>query len=258
MEEGVPRLLDLAKRTGVKFTFFVNYGRSIDRWQTFFASTGRTIENASGIKKKMSISAKLGKRDVLRTVLLNPRVGASHVNILRRAHDEGHELGLHGGGNHGTWQRAGAHVGRPQLIEWIEPVLALHRSLVGTGGGFASPGAVAQEALYPLLVDLGFDYVSDLMDSNALHPFKESAGIWQIPVTAQFDSVPIIEHFRALHWDDNSLIEEILRWANNVQLRTLYGHPVWEGYRDLALFERVVERLKDAGHTFLPYREAIP
>lgn len=257
LEKGVPRLLELARHNGARFTFFVNYGRSIDRYQTFFANAGRTIENASGIRKKMPVSAKLGARDVLRTVLLNPRVGASHVEILRRAQDEGHELGLHGGVNHGTWQRAGALAERDQLVAWIEPVLALHRSLAGNGGGFASPGAVAQEALYPLLADYGFEYVSDLMDADAHSPFKEPAGIWQIPVAAQFDSVPLIEHYRALGWDNDTIIAEIMKWTSNAQLCTYYGHPVWEGYRDFALFESLVERWKDCGHTVRPYCEAI-
>ncbi|MBV8632979.1 MAG: hypothetical protein JO002_00670, partial [Burkholderiaceae bacterium] len=98
----MPRLLELGRRTGARFTFFVNYGRSIDRWQTFVGSAGRTVENASGGHRKMPVAAKLGMRDVARTILFNPRVGARHADVLRRARDEGHEIGLHGGLNHGT------------------------------------------------------------------------------------------------------------------------------------------------------------
>lgn len=253
----MPRLLDIGKRTGARFTFFVNYGRSIDRWQTFFASTGRTAENASGVRKKMPVSAKLGKRDVLRTILLNPKVGASQVDLLRRARDEGHEIGLHGGTNHGTWQRAGAQADRAQLTRWIEPVLALHRSLAGPSGGFASPGAVAQEALYPLLADYGFKYVSDSMDSSAQQLFKEKVGLWHVPVAAHFETIPLIEHYRALGWNDDAIIAEVMRWSSQSPLRTYYAHPNWEGYRDIALFERLVERWKDAGYTLRPYCEAI-
>jgi peptidoglycan/xylan/chitin deacetylase (PgdA/CDA1 family) len=257
MEKGVPRLLDIGKRTGARFTFFVNYGRSIDRWQTFFASVGRTAENACGARKKMPILAKLGMRDVLRTIFLNPKVGASQVDLLRRAGDEGHEIGLHGGVNHGTWQRAGALADRTQLTQWIEPMLALHRSLAGHGGGFASPGEVAQEMLYPLLADYGFHYVSDLMDSQAQQPFKEKAGLWHIPVAAQFETVPLIEHYRALGWNDDTIIAEVMKWSSQSPLRTYYAHPNWEGYRDLAIFERLVERWKEAGYTLRPYCEAI-
>lgn len=255
MEQGVPRLLELAERLGVGFTFFVNLGRSIDRNEVFYRSASRTVDNVRGGSKKISVLKKLGVMDTLRTLLFNPEVGSRRHDLLRQLVTSGHELGLHGGGNHGTWQRTGSDADSSKFEAWLMEKLSEYRSLIPQGGGFASPGAAANDQLYPVLQHEGFTYSSD--DFSVREIYQRHNGLWELPVTAHFDTVPCIEHYRAAGCGDGEIEERLMTWARETPLRTFYGHPVWEGYRDQRLFEHILRKWLDNGFHIRPYGEAL-
>jgi peptidoglycan/xylan/chitin deacetylase (PgdA/CDA1 family) len=255
IEKGVPRLLDMAQRLGVRFTFFVNLGRSIDRREVFYGSPSKTVGNVLGEVQKIGALKKLGLIDILRTVIVNPEIGLGHRDILMRLVDEGHELGLHGGGNHGTWQRRGKNANSKMFSSWIDEVMSDYRAIVPAGGGFASPGAVANSDLPYVLQDKGFVYSSDDFKSQQI--YRHTCGLWEIPVTACYGTVPLIEHFKALGHDADFIVTQANKWAKNTPLKTFYGHPVWEGYRDADLFECILNSWLDDGYRICPYGEAI-
>lgn len=100
LREGVPTLLDLFKRLGVRATFYVAMGP--DR-------SGRAVFNLfrPGFASKMvrtGAPSLYGWRTMLYgTLLPSPLIGAGHLDLLKRIRDEGHELGPHGW-NHRRWQ----------------------------------------------------------------------------------------------------------------------------------------------------------
>lgn len=105
ISEGVPNLLSMAHREGIRLSFFCNMGHAVSRKELIRKSLSslrpaRTLRTTA----KLPASVKLDHREILRTLIFNPNVGASHQAILRQAMDDGHDVGLHGGTNHGAWQ----------------------------------------------------------------------------------------------------------------------------------------------------------
>ena len=102
LEQGIPNLLRLGERHSVRFTFFVNMGRSFS-WRHTTASVlrrrrsdGRGRAGWNGFARamhKLPVTRKLGRGGTLRTVLLNPRLGRRYRSALDLLHREGHELG---------------------------------------------------------------------------------------------------------------------------------------------------------------------
>ncbi|MDE2654886.1 MAG: hypothetical protein OXI71_13860 [Gemmatimonadota bacterium] len=90
LERGIPALLRLGERHGVRFTFFVNMGRSFS-WRHTVARTlrsrraGATGEDVGTPRaNKLPAGAKLGRGGVLKTVLMNPRLGWRYRPTLDR------------------------------------------------------------------------------------------------------------------------------------------------------------------------------
>ena len=100
---GMPRLLDLAESFGARFTFFVNTGRAFSRGISLHKKVTRLLTATR--EPRVSAATKLGLADALTAMVFNPPVGASAPPILRVAALDGHEIGLHGGLNHATWER---------------------------------------------------------------------------------------------------------------------------------------------------------
>lgn len=256
MEQGVPRLLALGEELGVNFSFFVNFGRSIDPRLIIFRKPAKAYQNVKGTCSKLGAIQKLGLKDVLRTALFNPKVGAKMIGTLENAVLQGHEIGLHGGNNHATWQQTALEVSEEKIGQWLDSVLPIYRKLVLSGGGFASPGFVHPAALEKLLIERGFSYFSDEM-ADAEGTIDGNQHMKRIPVTGHALGVPIIESMRASGCDDDMIIELLDRWVSTPGLKTFYAHPVWEGYRDLELFRIFLNRLLDSGYAIAPYREAM-
>ncbi len=256
MIRGVPRLLALAEKYACRFTFFVNMGRSVDLKESLFGSPARTLQNVSGTAAKVSALRKLGGWDFTRTVLLNPRVGSRRLRTLHRLRGEGHELGLHGGSNHGTWQRLGHTATRATFEKWLMPTHERFVREFGQPAGFASPGANSNDALYPLLRELGYRYASDRM---ALDPISvDECGLTHIPVHGQVQEIPLIEHLCAKGLSRATVTEEAVRAIEKFELKTLVAHPVWEGYRAIDTLESIIAVLQDRGYEFGVYSELTP
>jgi len=253
---GVPRLRELARKHGCRFTFFVNMGRSVDLRESLLGSPGRTLENVSGTTAKVSAWRKLGVWDFARTLLLNPRVGSRHRDELHRLQDEGHELALHGGDNHGTWQRLGHAASRATFERWLLPTHERFAEEFGAPAGFGSPGANANPALYPLLRELGYRYASDRMAPDPVS--LDASGLAHIPVHGQVDEVPLIEHLCAKGLPREAVVAETVRACESFALKTLVGHPVWEGYRAIDTLDAVLTELRNRGYGFGLYSDLVP
>ncbi|MCY4573186.1 MAG: polysaccharide deacetylase family protein [Gemmatimonadetes bacterium] len=240
LESGVPALLELGERRGVRFTFFVNMGRSFSWWHTV-ARTLRsrrrrvTREDASLSRaKKLSATAKLGRGGVLKTVLMNPRLGRRYRSTLDRLFDEGHELGLHGGSNHATWQYALDELGEEGLERHIRPSFAAFRDRYGQPIGFASPGFRYNEAVLDLMDSEGFEYASDMAGEGPFRPPRPGGRRhythFQVPVNViGEDSVPVIEQGLALGRSSDRIVRDAVERIHERRFALMYGHPYVEG-----------------------------
>ena len=204
---GVPNLLDLAREVGACFTFFVNMGRAVNHVATLRAilRRRRTIRSRGPTPPRLSARTKLGSWHYLVAALLNPRVGAGSPDVIRRAFREGHEIGLHGGRNHASWQAAARQwdarriarevaAGRRRLLR-----VAGHRG--DEIGGFASPGWQGPPRLWPVLASHGFRYVADTRGRHLEPCFAPSPDAWlRVPthLVGEPGGVAWLEHHDAI------------------------------------------------------------
>lgn len=240
LERGVPALLELGERHGVRFTFFVNMGRSFS-WRHTVARTLRSRRRRATPKdaghspaSKLSATAKLGRGGVLKTVLMNPRLGWRYRSTLDRLFEEGHELGLHGGSNHATWQYALDELGEDGLERHVRPSFAAFRDRYGQPSGFASPGFRYNEAVLDLMDSEGFEYASDMAGEGPFRPPRRGGRHrythFQVPVNViGEDSVPVIEQGLALGRSSARIVREALERIRERHFALMYGHPYVEG-----------------------------
>lgn len=240
LERGIPALLELGERRSVRFTFFVNMGRSFS-WRHTVARTlgpGRrraTRQDADpSPAHKLPATAKLGRGGVLKTVLMNPRLGRRYRPALDRLFEEGHELGLHGGSNHATWQYALDELGEDGLERHVRPSFAAFRDRYGQPSGFASPGFRYNAAVLELMDNEGFQYASDMAGDRPFRPTRPGGGRrythFQVPVNViGEDSVPVIEQGLALGRSSTRIVRDAVERIHERRFALMYGHPYVEG-----------------------------
>lgn len=242
LEQGIPNMLRLGDRHGVRFTFFVNMGRSFS-WRHTTASVLRRRRRVEGGKPggtdsqepyKIPVTRKLGRGGTLRTVLLNPRLGRRYRSALDLLHREGHELGLHGGSSHPAWQYRLDELGDDGLDRLFRPAFEEFRDRYGHPRGFASPGFRYNRAVLDLLDAEGFEYASDMVGEVPFRPERREGtsrhAHFQVPVNVIGDrQVPVIEQGLARGHGDDRIVRDALDRIRARPFALMYGHPYVEG-----------------------------
>jgi peptidoglycan/xylan/chitin deacetylase (PgdA/CDA1 family) len=242
MRDGVPRLLDMAADLGVPFTFFVNPGRAMS-WRHSLRRRARPGPSGA----KLGTLSKLGWRGLLETLILNPRVAKSNPRSLRLAQSRGHEIGLHGGRNHASWQnvadtwsagrvRAEVSWGMGQLV-----VLGLDPPF-----SFSSPGWRGSEHLGSVLAELGFTLVADTHGHAAVEIERSPDGLLSVSTNllGEPGGVGYVSHGLALGESPEQIVERFKREAEGHNTVVVYDHPVVAGRRGL----KIVAAMIEAGH----------
>lgn len=250
ISRGMPNLLRLAAELDVRFTFFVNMGRAISRLDYVRNKTSR---GQGGTTAKLSNLKKLGLPGFLTAAILNPRVGAPHLDTIRAAHAAGHEIGLHGGSNHATWQNHAARWPAVRIRREIDPALDLLRqSGIPMPRGFASPGWQGSDNLHEALEAIGFCYVADIHnpDAQQISPVRPDLRLLAIPTNlcGEPDGVGYLEHMRAEGLDDAQALDTFSRQLEDRRLAVAYDHPYYAGVAELDLIRRMIHIARDRGH----------
>ncbi|MBN1941106.1 MAG: polysaccharide deacetylase family protein, partial [Candidatus Diapherotrites archaeon] len=172
IRNGVPRLLGLGRELGVKFTFFLNMGKAVNRKAYISKIIGS--KGSSQVPKLPNIE-KLGKKNFIRLALLNPLTCSANKKIVEMIKEDGHEIGLHGGKNHSTWMH--------NALKWDSKRIEIE---IGWGAreikkilgepplGFAAPGFAASDRIHGALKAKGFLYCSDAFGDKKIF---ESGGL---------------------------------------------------------------------------------
>ena len=241
LEQGIPNLLRLGDRYGARFTFFVNMGRSFSWRHTLASMLRRRRKDGRGAGPavspepyKLPATQKLGRGGILRTVLLNPRLGWRYRSALGLLHREGHELGLHGGSDHAAWQYSLDALGDDGLERLFRGAFEEFRDRYGHPRGFASPGFRYNEAVLDLLDDEGFEYASDMTGEVPFRPDRRDGGSrhshFQVPVNVIGErQVPVIEQGLARGHSDARIVRDAIDRIRARKFALMYGHPYVEG-----------------------------
>lgn len=229
IEVGVPKLIELAKELDVRFTFFVNMGKSFN-WKVV-SDKWLVTGDKTALSRHSSTMRRLGLLRTLRTVLLNPDIGLSHKKILFKLLDDGHELGLHGGMDHPLWQWRLDTLSKDEINGLLKPAYDHFTMLFGRPRGFASPGFSSNSCVLELMDDYEFDYASDMEGERPFRP--EGFRHVQIPVNIiGSDKKPLIEHLWASGLREQGLIERCKAEIVRREMAVIYGHPAFEGSLD--------------------------
>jgi len=265
LEEGVPRLMALGRSRGVRFTFFVNMGYSFNWKHNIRHFVGKRRRPAASVapaapveRHALPTTAKLGIGGILKTVLLNPRLGERYRTTLDRLRDEGHELGLHGGTDHVVWQRSLADLDDGALRALLMPAYESFSGRYGRPAGFATPGFQWNAAVFDLLDELDFEYSSDLPGEEPFRAARDGGGAswrhFQVPVNvAGAVQVPLVEEGLALGLPRRQIVEKCVARIQEREYALLYGHPYVEGVHSDILND-VLEGL-GGSHQVVPVRE---
>lgn len=251
LSEGVPNLLELARDEGVKFTFFSNMGRSVSRPALLKkALRGHKAAGTVRTAPKLPAAVKLGRSHLLHTLLVNPLVGASRPEILRRVLDEGHDLGLHGGTNHGAWQHGFRHWTARRIEQEIAAGKSIFERLLGqTPRLFSSPGWQGSDILNTVLATNGFMGSADRHgpDENEVE-CQEDFCTLPTNLVAEPGGVAYFESLAAQGFDSAGIASQFeSTLAGERRIYVLYDHPCYAGVTALDAVRSVVRCAKKNG-----------
>ena len=261
LKEGVPNLIRLSKIMNVPFTFFINMGRGTSRWS--FIKNFLSLRSAPFIQtaKKLSNLKKLGFWNYFLMALINPKVGSSHPDIIKSLKKAGHEVGLHGGSNHGEWQNESQSWEKQKFIKEITPALDSLTKLLGEKPmGFSSPGWCGSNDLNMILESLNFRYVADAHGEKftKITPFHKDSKLLQIPTNILGDGgIAYLENLRAKNLNDNAILKDFSIQLDKRFFAVVYDHPCYAGTQELLMVEKMVDLAKSKGFQIVTLKKLV-
>lgn len=249
--EGVPRLLELLSKHGVRATFFVttgpdNMGRHL--W--------RLANPAFLVKMLRSRAASLYGWDILLAGTFWPgrRIAAALGAVIRAAAEAGHEVGLHAWDHH-HWQTQIDRMSRERIREDLERGF---EALAGVLGRAPQCSAVAgwrvTEAVLEIKETFGFRYNSDCRGRRMFRPLVAGKALTpQIPVTLPtYDELIGRDGVTSLSYNER-LLALIVPDAFNV----LTVHAEVEGIACADMFSQFLAAAEARGISFAPLGELL-
>lgn len=253
--KGMPRLIDIAEQEKVHFTFFVNMGKaiSIPSMLTSYLEglLGKGHPNKDQVFK-LSVVDRLGIVNTLKTIITNPRVGLNHLEIIRLAHKKGHEIGLHGGKNHGAWAREIHKWSEKRIRQEISQGLGwLERADVFRPKSFSSPGWKSDRRLNEILAEYGFRNLCDEHGPDCR--FTGDVGYNDLVsigtnLAGEPGGVGYLEWHRVKGHTDEMLLDHLVKELENKDVAVMYDHPIFSGIREIKLVEKIIRKVKAMGY----------
>ena len=251
IKKGVPNLISLSKKLDVPFTFFINMGRGTSRWSFIKKIIPFGSKSIPHTTFKLSNLKKLGLWDYFIMALFNPQVGNSHPHIIKSLKKAGHEVGLHGGSNHGEWQNESHSWGNQKFFKEIIPALnSLTKFLGERPLGFSSPGWCGSNDLNTILESLDFYYVADAHGENlkTITYAQNASNLLQIPTNILGNGgVAYLESLRARNMNDNEILKDFSSKLDERFFAVLYDHPYYAGIQELPMMEMMVDLVRSKG-----------
>ena len=246
IEIGVPKLIEIGRRLDVRFTFFINMGKSFN-WGMVLKKRKTGSRACSG--HHLSTVKRLGLWRTVRTVALNPNIGLSHKKTLFKLLDRGHELALHGGMDHPLWQWGLDELSMDEINRILKPAYNSFESLFGKPKGFASPGFKSNISVLKLLDEYAFKYASDMKGETPFVP--EGFNHMQIPVNVIGPyMLPLVEYLRESGVDDAAIINRCIEKLHKKDIAVMYGHPAYES--SFNGLQALLVSIGDKGYSITP------
>ena len=245
MREGVPVLLRLFRKYGIKASFFVPMGKD---------HTGRTAKRVFTRKGFLKKAGRVGVVDTygIRTLMYGlllpgPEIARRNAPLLREVVDEGHEAGIHGL-DHVYWHDRIKHLTRERTEQELEQAFATYREVLGRPPlSFAAPGWMINPHALHYLEERGLAYSSDTRGSYPFLPLMGDEGfkILQIPST-----LPTLDEMVGIKGTTPDILAEHFFSLLGKGLNILTVHTELEGNRWTGFLDAFIGKASEAGFTF--------
>lgn len=232
---GVPPLLDLLERHGLRASFFCVMGPEANLIEIVRL---RLMADSSS-KSKLNVGARGGPLSVLRSALSPGVVGSAHPDRLRQIAERGHELQPHGW-SHIQWQRNIEHI---DIRAHLRRAMSSLEAILGTSPlGYAAPGRTWNAEVLAAYDEAGLRYSGD-MDGTA--PFRpDGHQHLQLPIT-RFET---IAQMRARGLDDDEIVAAYVTDIERFpEYCCLFEHPDDLTEAEFDIFDRLCGHVTRAG-----------
>ncbi|PIP08925.1 MAG: hypothetical protein COX51_01615 [Syntrophobacteraceae bacterium CG23_combo_of_CG06-09_8_20_14_all_50_8] len=238
MQKGVPSLLKILDKLGVKGTFYLSIGPDASGkaiWQLF--------HNPLFLKKMWRTNAigLYGFRTALYgTLLPSPKIALSFPEIVKEIISQGHEVQFHAW-DHRRWQDELPDRSSEWICEWFARGVEGFTKLTNQAPtSFGAPAWLVDDRVMQVIRDYSFDYLSC---TRAKAPFiHEDCGLVEIP-----SDLPCLEEVGIEHG-----MEMIVGLLKSGSIHVLPLHAEVEGGFRQQYFVQLLEKALTMDYTIIP------
>ncbi len=249
--DGVPALLDLFRRFGIRGTFYFSLGPDNS------GKAIRRIFTRKGFLAKMirtRAPSVYGLRTLLYgTLLPPPMIGARSGEIIRRTEQEGHEVGIHCW-DHVKWHDYLPRMLKPTVALEMGQASAVYEEIFGhRTKTVAAPGWMVSAASLEVQDALKLEYSSDSRGRAPFYPVWEGRRFrtLQLPTT-----LPTTDELLGENGITTQTLNDHYLSLITPGLNVLTIHAELEGKATAAIFVDLLERLTALGCRFITLAEA--
>ncbi len=246
MKHGVPVLLDLFRKHGIKASFFVPMGKDHTGW------TAKRVFTRKGFLKKagrVGVVSTYGIKTLMYGLVLpGPQIARKNSALMRRIADEGHEAGIHGL-DHVYWHDRIKHLGREQTEKILHEAFSTYRDIMGKPPlSFAAPGWMINGHALRYFERNGMVYSSDTRGSCPFFPRLAGArfGVLQIPST-----LPTLDEVVGVAGTDQDVLKEHFFSLLTEGLNILTVHTELEGKGWTGFLDSFIGKTLEAGYSYM-------
>lgn len=242
--EGVPRMLALFKRQGIRASIFFSFGPDNS------GKAIRRIFRPGFISKMMRTKAPstYGLKTLMYgTLLPAPLIVPTDPAIVRRALEGGHEVGVHAW-DHVYVQDCLERISKEEYLSFYRKAEALYKDICGRKPTeIAAPGWQLSHAVLEAEQELGLAYASDVRGYSPFMPVFEGVeyGVPQIPTT-----LPTMDEIYGLPGINDVTIPKAWLDGMDKEWNVLTVHAEMEGISKLTVFENFLNMAKALGTEF--------
>ena len=242
--EGVPRMLALFKRQGIRASIFFSFGPDNS------GKAIRRIFRPGFISKMMRTKAPstYGLKTLMYgTLLPAPLIVPTDPAIVRRALEGGHEVGIHAW-DHVYVQDCLERISKEEYLSLYRKAEALYKDICGHAPTeIAAPGWQLSHAVLEAEQELGLAYASDVRGYSPFMPVFEGVeyGVPQIPTT-----LPTMDEIYGLPGINDVTIPKAWLDGMDKEWNVLTVHAEMEGISKLTVFENFLNMAKALGTEF--------
>lgn len=239
--EGIPTLLGVFARAGVRATFFVSVGP--DRWGL---AALRAFTKKGFLAKALRTRGLYPTRTMLRGTLLPSRHVSELAPLLREVAAAGHEVGLHAW-DHVRWQDALPRMSPDEVRHELALGVAGFEAVYGAKPrSIAAPGWVCSDAHLLAQEAFELDYASDCRGAE---PFVPLVGDRELATLQVATTLPTVDELLGVDGTTAATVNDRIFAATRPGRDEVHVlHTEVEGRGFAREFELLIERARRLGY----------